>query len=147
MKIPLVSFLVFIMILVSGSASAYACCVDIGMTQNEKVSWGLKQSVAVFAGKVIALEKSSETLNIIATFSVDEFWKGDLGSTVEVKVADGSTGSYDVRIGTSYLIYAGRAEGNLMTGACSGNSVRSDVDGREQIEILGKGKIPEKPKR
>lgn len=146
MKNPLLSIFVYGSFFVFGSTAAMACsCVDLGNPINEKVSWWLKDSAVVFSGEAIKLEKVSETVDVLATFSVSEFWKGDLSSAIEVRtlISGGSCG-YDFRIGNHYLVYAWRAKGQLMTGACWGNSRLFERFGKEQLEVLGKGKTPGK---
>lgn len=122
--------------------ATFACtCADIPDPLKDKVAWWLKDSTAVFTGESIKLEKIPQTRDMVVTFSVDEFWKGDLSGVVELRTPiDSASCGFDFRIGRSYLVYAYGPKTALMTGLCGGN--REQYDARDQLEVLGRGKQP-----
>ena len=148
MKNFLILVFIGVLFIILAQVNVFACtCVDLGDPLKDKVAWWLKGSTAAFSGETIKLEKIAGTREMIATFSVDEFWKGDLSTIVEVKTPiDGASCGYDFRIGTAYLVYASKVSDTLVTGLCGGNRRRYEAVGEGQINILGKGKVPEKKK-
>jgi hypothetical protein len=142
----LLAFVVFLSIMFVAQVRVYGCtCVSLDIPLSREVSGRLKDSTAVFSGEAIKLEKIPGTRDLIATFSVDESWKGDIASMIEVRTAmDGASCGYDFRIGTSYLVYAFQQPDALRTSLCGGNRPRYDQYAEDQIKLLGKGKTPKK---
>ena len=126
--------------------SVYACsCGDLDIPLSQKVAGWLRSSNAVFSGEAIKLEKIPGTRDLVATFAVDEFWKGDIAPTIEIRTSmDGASCGYDFKIGTSYLVYAFKQPRALTTGLCGGNRPRYDKSREDDIKFLGKGKPPKK---
>lgn len=148
MKNPKVKIFFGLLIGLLAPIYAAACtCVDLGESVHDKVSWRVKSSTVVFAGEAIKLEKVAGTRSLIATFAVDEFWKGTLDPFVKVK-SDISTAScgYHFDVGITYLVYASGPPDDLTTGLCIGNGVRFERGAKEQISFLGIGKIPQEKK-
>jgi hypothetical protein len=143
-KYPL--FIAAILFVGLGHISIEACsCIRLDETEEQRTAGLLKESAAVFSGETIKLEKIPGTRDLIATFAVEEFWKGELAATVEVRTAmDGASCGYNFQIGAAYLVYAFKAPNGLSTGLCGGNGYRYDTFAKDQIKFLGKGKVPEK---
>jgi hypothetical protein len=120
-------------------------CVDMGDSPERKVADWLKTSTVTFSGEVIKLERVRETLEVIATFAVNEVWKGSLSPTIELKtmmVPD----SPSFQIGMQYIVYAFGPPKDLSAWGCTGTADTREPFAKEQIKILGKGKLPEKAK-
>lgn len=65
----------------------------------------LAASTAVFLGKVTAIERGKNSLQV--TIEVDRAWKGITTKTVNISTAEnGAACGYHFEIGKSYLIYA-----------------------------------------
>jgi hypothetical protein len=142
-----IMFVMLSLFLPFNSAVLACSCPTVGSLE-DRVSWWLSNSAAVFTGEVMKLERIQGTREMAATFSVDEFWKGDLTDTVVVKteINPGMSCGYDFSIGATYLVYASGREDGLETGRCSGNRQRYDPNAKEQVTILGKSKVPERKK-
>jgi hypothetical protein len=122
---------------------AFACsCLPPGPPKVE-----LAQSVAVFAGRVISIEKPSDTLMssanpISVTLQVSTIWKGPAHQTVVVQTGPDSAGcGFSFEVGQEYLVYARGTETNLMVSLCS--RTQRLTDATEDIRQLGQGMAPQ----
>ena len=105
---------------------------------------GSDLSVAVFSGRVVALELvptsnphfRPENEDLLVHFEVADIWKGrpDPRTTVRTARALGACG-YDFQIGSQYLVYAVQSNGELFTSICS----RTDLlrDAQQDLSELG----------
>lgn len=90
--------------------SVYAACVEPPPIEVE-----FNQSAAVFRGKVTSLEPL-DNYSSIATFEVDQWWKGERTATVKVQSCGGKPpvgteticvdGPFKFRIGVRYVVFA-----------------------------------------
>lgn len=139
--------LIFSLALVSalwaGTASAHASCAEpLPLDQ------ALAQADTVFVGTVTSLDHGDR----IATFRVDETWRGDLGATVivsggpspaelEAARAEGLDMMTSVDrtyvAGATYLVVAHGREGEvLLDNACSATQVWTDDLGRHRPAVF-----------
>ncbi|MFN2455908.1 MAG: hypothetical protein ABR577_16990 [Pyrinomonadaceae bacterium] len=123
--------------------AAYACrCPPM------KPSADISRSVAVFSGKVVKVtfkQPPYEVGRYTVTFEVERVWKGEIKKRTVVITR---TSSCDVRFreGESYLVFASMLyDGSgLTTHKCSRTGLVADR--KEDVELLGEGKIPEEGK-
>jgi hypothetical protein len=130
-------FILFIGLLASGvvlyPSSSYACkCVGPQSVEKE-----MKQSDAVFSGKVIGLKDEKSHRKIL--FEVGKTWKGETKSQL-ILVSENSSCSIEFYKGAEYLVYAREYKGLLTTDIC--NRTTQLFDAEEDLVILGKGKVP-----
>lgn len=146
MKRTIFSLLGIFALLIFSQYSVFACsCPTIGGIDQE-LKWKLKELQAVFSGKVIEITKVPQSRDISVKIEVKEIWKGRISLEVNITTPDhpGACGVL-FEIGKSYLVFASRSdEGNLTTGLCLNN--RELEKAAEELEILGKGKQPERSK-
>jgi hypothetical protein len=116
---------------------AYACsCANI--TPKE----AFENSIAVFSGTVISIEKPALIYNSIdsiqITFDVSRVWKGSSNATISLSTAysDVSCG-YPFTIGKAYFVYAHGEPGELKTNLCSGTKPLELAT--TELELLGYG--------
>jgi hypothetical protein len=128
---------VFAAVLHFSSESVFACsCPTVG--PYGYVEGKLKSSSAAFSGEVLSIVSDGNRRKV--TFKVLEFWKGRLTSefTVSTDLLSSSC-RFDFEVGKKYLVFSSLGNGEQYTGACSGN--RELQKAREELEILGKGKL------
>ncbi len=126
------------------SFSAFACSCIMPGTVAEEVD----RADAVFAGTVIALDHSDYRAyvfpNVAVTFTVQEYWKGDVLDTVVIHTGQGGGDcGFGFEEGESYLVYAYADDnGDLHANICSRTALLSDAEG--DLAKLGTGFVPEK---
>ena len=108
--LPLV-MLVGLMMLAQGGVSIHAAC-----TPTLPIAGEVKQSAAVFRGRVMSLEPLPDNTASIATFDVEQWWKGGPSRTAKVlscggKLPEGqevicADGPYKFYRGVSYVVFA-----------------------------------------
>ncbi|MFN2501989.1 MAG: hypothetical protein ABR530_08260 [Pyrinomonadaceae bacterium] len=155
------------LMLLLGSAKVYACsCITMpDVPVKAQVRSALKESTAVFVGKVKAFEYRKGTASayletlpkgvgyetLVVKFEVAQWWKRRLPrfiylETDQTKHSDGSAGfsscDYQFKEGETYLVYAYRKENELTTSACSRTSPLSKA--AADIKLLGRGYRPAK---
>ncbi len=123
--------------------AAYAC-----RCPPRKLSADISRAAAVFSGKVTKItfnELPAERGRYTVTFEVEKVWKGETNKKITLITR---ASSCDVRFheGESYLVFASmlKDESELTTDKCSGTGFV--VDRKEDIKLLGEGKIPENDK-
>ncbi|NOT33633.1 MAG: hypothetical protein HOP12_05610 [Candidatus Eisenbacteria bacterium] len=88
----------------------------------------------VFGGTVTSVQPTSDSFNVIATFTPTIRWKGGLNSVVNVYTPrDESTCGFPFEVGESYLVFAFNSFASGQTGiwthACSRNRPLADYPG------------------
>jgi hypothetical protein len=109
MKTPFMVFALFALLFLSSVEHVYACvCVDDKNTSlNQKVRDAYRNSAAVFAGKVVGIDKSRPQVNYI-TIQIIDVWKGMLRPPT-ITIVTGKTPQdceFPFLPETDYLIYA-----------------------------------------
>jgi len=102
------SVLTFLLV-VHVEASACSCDADPPTaTMEQLVAQALSGAQAVFAGKVVAIDKRTRPVRVV--FMVDRSWKGNVPRKVVISTGrgDGDCG-YPFLIGRRYVVYAGPA--------------------------------------
>ena len=126
------------------SFSAFACSCIMPGTVAEEVD----RADAVFAGTVIALDNSDYKAyvfpDIEVTFTVQEYWKGDVLDTVVIHTGQGGGDcGFAFEEGKSYLVYAYADDnGDLKEKICCRTALLSDAEG--DLAKLGAGFVPDK---
>jgi hypothetical protein len=143
MKRILLLSVFLITILPASVIEIYACKCAMESSKlplEQQVIHSLKESKAVFTGKVTAIEKLT-ILSVKVTMKVDRVWKKDLPETVILftGVGKGDCG-YPFKEGESYLIYEDSSSNSLVVNICSRTKLLSKAD--EELKILGNGKTP-----
>ncbi|HEY9604053.1 MAG TPA: DUF6174 domain-containing protein [Allocoleopsis sp.] len=102
----------------------------------------LERSNAVFSGKVIEIDKSSNpSESNRVTFEVSKTWKGTNQKKLTITTSSSSAScGYSFEAGKEYLVYASSQDNKLQTGSCSGTKALSDA--RADLAVLGQGKTP-----
>lgn len=106
----------------------------------------LERSAAVFSGEVVSIKEKQGVVTstgdpVQVTFKVANRWKGVEGDEVTVTTAMSSAScGFEFTEGSSYLVYAGGAEGKLQVSLCS-RTVKLASAG-EDLEALGPGTSP-----
>lgn len=120
-----------------GANAAMACkCAPTTPQQS------LERANAVFSGKVIDVDKSSNPseANRI-TFEVSKVWKGTNKQKLVITTSSSSAScGYSFQEGKEYLVYASTQDNKLQTGSCSGT--KSLADARADLAALGRGETP-----
>jgi hypothetical protein len=112
---------------------------------------GMKQSTAIFAGKVISLTQpdprrlfSSSADPVKVVLEVSKVWKGELAAKTEITTAMSSVscGYEGFDVDEEYLVFANAdsISKKLETGLCNGN--RSLASAEEELKALGQGYAP-----
>lgn len=166
--------LFLILFLFLGATKIFACgCGDVpNVSYDSKIKAALKNSAAVFSGKVTGFEfrkgipgKSSlppanssgahlDDETMIVKFQVAQWWKG--GSSPETfliteitRNSDGTAGrsdcDFDFQKDQSYLVYAFNKSNYLITTDCSSTKIFNDAG--EDLKILGAGRDPVEEKK
>lgn len=136
--------LIFLLILFASLMFSPDPILACSCLPTKSVAQELKQSTAVFTGKVIRIKRHKQSENIFAsvevTFRVEKAWKGLKRKTITVFTSSNSAAcGYGFRENQIYLVYAnGNDEGKLSTGICSRTKMVKDA--REDLKELGKGK-------
>ena len=143
MKRLLYTTFVVLSFLILNNVHISACtCVSLGEALEKTMKWQVKESDAIFSGKVLSIVEQDVIRNV--TLRVDEVWKGDLTDEVLVTTDILSSCSFNFKRDTSYLIFAKSFEGTLSPLSCFYSGELSNRG--EVLTALGKGKIPEKKK-
>jgi len=109
----------------------------------------LKASRAVFAGKVIALDR------FIVTMRIDTVWKGDVGAVIEfstgaTRISDGtftaSSCDYRFEEGAQYLVFASGTSDRTMKAENCGFTARRP-SGSDTVRILNEIAPSKRPSR
>ena len=132
----------------------FACsCIELPQPPKQRIEGKLKYNQAVFTGKILEITKKPVSRNVISPdvlikIKVERSWKEILPEVIFItsELSDGvSCGAY-FEIGKSYLIYAqGTDENSLTTSRCDFNTEVEKAT--EDLNVLGKGKKPQKSKR
>ncbi|HXG67737.1 MAG TPA: hypothetical protein VNO70_21725 [Blastocatellia bacterium] len=134
------NFLIVIAFLLAVHDISLACsCVPPGKPSEE-----MKESAAVFSGKVVEIRRNQRTddffARVEAVIEVERVWKGVEKTTVSVFTSsDSAACGYGFKEGETYLVYAsGDKEGRLLTTICT--RTRRMKDAGEDLKELGPGK-------
>ena len=113
------------------SGNAYACSCEYPSSPDD----ALKNSDAVFSGKVLSLQETntgymkSSADPVVVTFEVDDVWKGPQTKTITVSTAASSAScGYEFQEGEKYIVYANGQESSLSTGLCSRTTLFANAD-------------------
>jgi hypothetical protein len=106
-------FLLVFVLAISGTSLAFDCAAP-----SEKESF--QRAELVFEGEVIRTHQVNE--RPAYTFKVHQLLKGSAASEVTIITNYSSCGAHFLP-DIVYRVYASRFQGQLMTGACSGNRV------------------------
>lgn len=100
----------------------------------------LKQSAAVFAGEVTAIEPAGRQLSV--TFKITTTWKGTKGKTITVKTnASSAACGCSFKKGTKYLVYCPKSKARtLSTNLCT--RTKAYAAAKADLKALGDGKKP-----
>lgn len=134
------AFLVCALSVAVGGSTLFACSCRRPPAPKK----ALEQSVAVFSGKVTAIEKNGFSLNV--TFSIERTWKGTAGKTIVVaNPSSGAACGNSFKMGQSYLVYCYKVqkpkEGDpLRTNLCT--RTKSLKAAKADIKEIGPGKKP-----
>lgn len=111
--------------------STYACsCLP-----HEPPQQALQAADAVFAGRVLHIDHLPDH-NVQVALEVEEQWKGNLGSRVELITADNSAAcGVNFEKEKRYVVYAGRYEDSLRTGLCDRTAPLESA--QEDLEYFG----------
>jgi len=109
----------------------------------------LKQSTAVFAGKVIDINvpsgiagSSADPVKVI--FEVSKIWKGpDYETLVLTTARSGVSCGYSFKENEEYIVYAYGEEDKLSTGICSRTTLLANA--QNDLKDLGEGNLPTNP--
>ena len=119
-------------LLQSREASACSC-------QRTSTETAIKESAAVFSGRVIEVERNDETPfgGLKATFEVVEIWKGIEEPLVSAVTASNSAAcGYPFAKGEEYLVYAYRdRDGTLRASLCS--HTKPLAEAKADLDALG----------
>ena len=134
------NFLIVIAFLLALHDSGLACsCMPPGKPSEE-----MKESAAVFSGRVVEIRRNQRTddffARVEAVIEVERVWKGVEKATVSVFTSsDSAACGYGFKEGETYLVYAsGDKEGRLLTTICT--RTRRMKDAGEDLKELGPGK-------
>lgn len=106
----------------------------------------VEQTGSVFAGTVVAAQRTSRDADatLIATFEVDDVWKGEVLATVDVRTAgDSATCGVGFATGQRWLVYAESESGDggsFATHLCT-RTARAE-QATADLEVLGDGDDP-----
>lgn len=126
-------------LLVSGDAHACSC-----MTLTDEAHFAAAS--AVFEGRVVSIVRLGDPdvgpARLAVTFEVVQTWKAANAERVVVNTAsDGAACGYGFEQDRSYLVYASAGDdGGLVTGLCSGTTLREDADAA--VTSMGAGVTP-----
>jgi hypothetical protein len=123
----------------SYTPSAFACpCPEISDPLTS-----LKQSTAVFSGKVLKIDEDGDRSPLTGTsmrkvhFRVDKAWKGIERIMIRVNTEKDTTAcGYKFSTGNEYLVYTSGERGNLQVSLCSRTQKLIDVSA-EELATLG----------
>ncbi|MBK6751452.1 MAG: hypothetical protein IPG67_16010 [Acidobacteria bacterium] len=98
---------------------ACSCIAPTGKLKTQ-VSNAYKDSDAIFSGKVISMEKTSDGNYWLVKLAVNYTWKGTGMSEITIKTAlDSAMCGYRFENGKEYLVYAHGTAADLYVGNCS----------------------------
>lgn len=111
--------LVYILMIFGIASVAYACSCIPQSTQEH-----FNQNDVVFTGKVVNKDSKMLSDYYVVTFEVYKQYKGDVVSkNIEIVTHQSSaTCGVNFEEGKEYVVFASDADGELMTGLCSGTS-------------------------
>ena len=103
----------------AGTSLACSCIAPTGKVKTQ-VSNAYKDSAAIFSGKVISMEKTSDGNYWLVKLAVQTTWKGTSTSEITIKTAlDSAMCGYRFEDGKEYLVYAHGTAADLYVGNCS----------------------------
>jgi hypothetical protein len=138
MKTPFIVCALFVLLFLSSVESAYACqCVDDkNASLNQKVRDAYRNSVGVFAGRVVGIDKDSHPLVAYITIQVVNAWKGNIPQSITIvtgKTAEAC--EFPFILNADYLVYAVPDANYLGTNFCLRTALISNTP---DIPILDK---------
>ena len=123
------AFLVVMSIVVAPSTYACSCLPP------EPPQQALQDADAVFAGRVLRIESLPDH-NVRVVLEVEEQWKGNLGSRVELMTANNSAAcGFNFDREKRYVVYARRYENSQHTGLCDRTAQLESA--QEDLEYFG----------
>ncbi len=114
----------------SPETSALSCA------EPRKITEELKVSDIVFRGTLVSYDENSDFMKSTYTFSVSEWWKGDLE---EGTITLHPTGWDTFEEGKEYIVFANAGKEKVKARLCGNTGPSSSVD----TSSLGEGKQPE----
>jgi hypothetical protein len=113
-------------------AKALTCrCMAVSVEDN------LKQSDAVFFGKVVRVTPHRNDVDIVVKFDVNDVWKGDRINTVRTSKDDRMCG-VGFKQGREYIVFASKVEGGYYTSICDRTQELDDDIFTELNEVAGR---------
>lgn len=123
---------------------ACSCIAPIGKIKTQ-VTNAYKDSAAIFAGKVIAMDKTSDGNYWLVKFAVQDTWKGTGTSEITIKTAlESAMCGYGFEDGKEYLVYAHGTAADLSVVNCSRTASASD---KTDVTYLAKLRRKYAPKK
>lgn len=143
MKRSLLSLVGVAALLLLARVEGFACTCALPFPNTplrKRVGVALKESRAVFSGKVLEVMEDPQTLHVAVRLRVERVWKGS--PRAEVRILTGRGGGdcgYQFEVGQSYLVYAYKwREAELGTNICQRTAKLSEASG--DLRVLGRGK-------
>jgi hypothetical protein len=130
-------FLTFIFCLLALTASeTLACsCAQPNVKLEKAIEGAYKQSVAVFYGEVVEINRNPENFYVTVKFRVEKSWKNTAVKEVPIQTGlGGGDCGYSFEIGQKYLVYAYGDKNSLQTNICQRTSP-SDADSKYLTKI------------
>ncbi len=122
---------------------ACSCIAPTGKIKTQ-VTNAYKDSAAIFTGKVISMEKTSDGNYWIVKLTVQTTWKGTGASVITIKTAlDSAMCGYNFEDGKEYLVYAHGTAADLNVDNCSRTASMSE---NADVKYLAKLKRKYAPK-
>lgn len=105
---------------------ACSCIAPTGKVKTQ-VTNAYKDSAAIFTGKVISMEKTTDGNYWLVRLTVQTTWKGTGTSEITIKTAlDSAMCGYGFEDGKEYLVYAHGTAADLNVGNCSRTASMSE---------------------
>ena len=136
------------LLLLPAFVSACGCFqLNPNQTVRQAVSKARQSAKAIFSGKVVEVVRepyASTGYYVVVRFEVERSWKKVEANEITI-ISILTDCTYPFEIGESYLIYADDSgQGMLDTSVCS--RTRKLKEAKEDLKLLGRGKVPKKSK-
>ena len=150
MKRALLSLVGVAVLLLLARVEGFACTCALPFPNSplqKQVRVALRESRAVFSGKVLEVTEDPQTLHVAVRLRVERVWKGSPREVVRIFTGRGGGDcGYQFEVGQSYLVYAYKwRETELGTNICQRTAKLSEASG--DLRVLGRGKGVPRPPR
>jgi hypothetical protein len=107
--------------LLFGAKETFACsCVPTNPTSNED----FQKADAVFTGQVLDVKRKENSGMVEVKIAVQKYWKGNVSKQTKIMTAkDSAMCGFNFEVGKSYLVYANKSNGKLLTTNCTRTSL------------------------